>query len=84
MLRKCCSIHITIIILRHILYLVSLCPFLGLGLFMSNLCDVLFIFSLIFILANHIASFKQTHLIFVHFLEYLLLFLNDKVDEEIE
>ena len=28
--------------------------------------------------------FKQTNLFFVHFLEYLLLFLDDNVDEEKE
>ena len=33
----CCLIHITIIILRHILYLVYLCPCLRLGLFMPYL-----------------------------------------------
>ena len=32
----------------------------------------------------HITSFKQTHLFFVHFLEHLLLFLDDNVDEESE
>ena len=56
--------HIAIIILRHIIYLVylvyifsifSLC--LGLGLFMSYLCDLFMIFSLIFIVINDITSF---------------------------
>ena len=74
MLLRCCLIHITIIILRHILCLVCLCPFLGLGLFMSYLCDLLFIFSLIFIVINHITSIKQTYLFFLHFLEYLHYF----------
>ena len=60
-------IHITIMILRLILYLVYLYPCLGLGLFMSYLCDLFSIFSLIFIVINHITSFKQTHLFFVHF-----------------
>ena len=50
---------------------------------MSYLCD-LFIFSLIFIVINHITSFRQTHLFFVHFLEYILLFLDDNMDEESE
>ena len=31
---------------------------------------------------NHIFSLKQTHLFFAHFLEYLKLILNDKVDEK--
>ena len=44
--------------------------------------DLFFIFSLIFIVINHITSFKQTHLFFVHFLECLLLLLDDNVDEE--
>ena len=77
---RCCLIHITIIVLRHILYLVHLSPCLGL--FMSYLCDLFFIFSLIFIVINHITSIKQTHLFFAQFLEYLLLFQDNKVDEE--
>ena len=56
----------------------------GLGLFMSYLCDIFFIFSLIFIIIYHMTSFKQTYLFLVHFLEYLLLFLDDNVDEERE
>ena len=51
---KYCLIHITIIMLRDILYLVYLCLCLGLGLFMSHLCDLCFIFSFIFIIINHI------------------------------
>ena len=82
MLLRYCLIHITIIILRHILHLVYLCICLDLGLFVS--CDLFFISSLIFILINHITSFKQTYLFFVHFLEYLLSFLNDYVDEKSE
>ena len=77
-------IHITIIILRHSLYLVYFCSCLGLGTFMSCLCDLLFIFSLIFIVINHITSLRQTHLLFVHFLEYLLLSLDYNIDEESE
>ena len=41
------------------------------------------VFSLIFIVITHIASLKQTHLSFVHFLECLLLFF-ENVDEESE
>ena len=44
----------------------------------------IFIFSLIFIVINHITSFRQTYLFFVHFLEYLLLFLGDDVGEKSE
>ena len=79
MLLRFCLIHMTIIILRHILYLVYLAPCLGLGLFMWCLCDLFFIFSLIFIAINLITSLKQ-----MHFLEYILLFLDDNVDEESE
>ena len=83
MLLRCCLIQITIIILRHILNLVYLCTCLNLGIFMSYLCNLFFIFNLIFIIINHITSFKQTYLVFVHvFLEYLLIFLNYNVGEE--
>ena len=40
---RCCLIYITIMILRHILYLVYLCPCLGLNQFMSYLCDSFFL-----------------------------------------
>ena len=40
MLLRCCLIYISIIILRHFLYLLYLCPCLELGLFMSYLCDL--------------------------------------------
>ena len=70
MLLRCCVIHITIIILRDILYLVYLCPCLGQ--IMLYLCDLFFIFSFIFIVINHITLLKQKHLFFVQFLECLL------------
>ena len=76
--------HTTIIILRHTLYLVYLCPCVGLNLRMSYLCDQFFIFSLIFIVINHVTSLKQMHLLFAHFSEYSLLFLDDNMDEESE
>ena len=84
MLLKRCLTHITIILLRHILYLVYLCPCLGLGVFISYLCGLFFIFSFIFIAINHITSLKQTHLFFVQFLENNLLFLDDNVEKESE
>ena len=62
MLLRCCLIHITNIVLLNILYLVYLCSCLGLGLFILYLCDILFIFSLIFIIINHIILSKETHL----------------------
>ena len=55
------------------------CLCLGLGQF---LCGLFFILSLIAI--NFIASLQQTLLFFVHFLESLLLFLDENVDEESE
>ena len=70
--------------MRHILHLLYLCPCLGLGLYISYICDLFFIFSLIFIVINHIISIKQTYLFFVRLLEYLLLILDDNVHEENE
>ena len=82
MLLRRCLIHIVINTRRHVLY-VSL--FLSMSrLNSSYLFDLIFIFSLIFIAINHITSLKQAHLFLVHFFEYLLLFLDDKVDEESE
>ena len=74
MLLRCCLMYTTIFMLRHILYVVYLWPYLGLGQFMSFLCYLFFIFSLISSIINHITWLKQTHLIFVHFLKCLLLF----------
>ena len=67
MLFRCCLIHITIIIPGHILCLVYLCSCLCLGLFMSYLCDLFFVFSLIFIVINHTSSLKETYLFLAHF-----------------
>ena len=61
MLLRCCLIHISSIILRHFLYL------LGLGLFMSFLCGLFFIFVFIFIMINCIFSSIQKHLLFCLF-----------------
>ena len=58
-----------------------MCPCLGLRL-LVYLDDLFFIFSLIFILVNHIISLKQTQLFFPYSLENLLLCLNDNVDEK--
>ena len=84
MLLQGCLIHMTFILLKHIIYVVYSCQYLGLGLFMPHLFDLFFISSLIFTVINHITSFKQMYLFLIHFLEYLLLFLNDNVDEESE
>ena len=55
---KCClgvAEYIVIIVLRYNLYLIYLCPcLLDLGQFLSYLCDIIFIF----IVINHITSFK--------------------------
>ena len=64
MLLRCGLIHITIIIMRHILCFVYLCQFSGLCLFLSYLCHLFFIFSLISIAINHITSLKQKDLFF--------------------
>ena len=48
MLPRCCLLHKSIIILRHFLYLLYLCPCLEQGLFMSYLCGLFFIFIFIF------------------------------------
>ena len=70
------------LVLAHILHLVYLCPCLGLDLLMPYRCDLFFIFSIIFIVVNHITSLKQTHLFLIQFLEYPLIFLDNKIDEE--
>ena len=63
MLLTCCLIHIlTTIILQQILYLVCLYLSLGLDLFMPYLFDLFFIFSLLFVVINHIVSLKKTNL----------------------
>ena len=77
-------IHITIALPRLVLYLIYLCSGLVLGLFMSYLYDLFFIFSHIFIAIKHLTSIKRTYLFFVNFLEHFLLFLDDNVDEESE
>ena len=41
-------------------------PCLGLDQFLSYLCDLFLILSLVFIAINYIISLKQTHLFFVH------------------
>ena len=67
MLLRCCLIHVRIIIVIHFLYLLYLCPCLDLGLFMSYLCDLFFIFIFIFIKINRIVSWIQTYLFFCLF-----------------
>ena len=52
-LLRCCLLHTTIIILRHILHL-GFCVHVLATKSMLRLCDSYFIFSLIFIIINHI------------------------------
>ena len=54
--------------------LLRYCLILGLGLFVSYLCDLFFFCSLILVAINHIASFKQTYLFSEHFLEYCIFY----------
>ena len=84
MFLRCCLLHITIIIMRRILYLEHLFPRLGLVLFMSYLCDLFFIFSISFIITNHIISSKQSNLFFAYFFEYLILIFEDNINEQTE
>ena len=66
----------------YILYLVYLSPCIGLGPIMLYMTDLFFIFSLIFIVINNLI--KTDALVFVYFLEYLLLFLKDSLDDKSE
>ena len=72
------------IILRHILHLAYLCHIWYLRPRSIYVVSFYFVFDFQphFIAMNHITSLKQTHLFFVHFLEYLLLFLDDNVNEK--
>ena len=67
--------------LIRFLYLLYLCLCLELGLFMSNLCDLFFIFIFIFIMINRMNTGTCS---FAYFLEYVLSFLDDNVNEECE
>ena len=62
---------------------IFLCPCLGLGQFMSYFCDHSLFWAFIFIVINHITSLKQTHLFFVHFLECLLLLLDNNGESSV-
>ena len=85
---RCCVIQISIMLLRLFLYLLYLCSCRGIGLIMSYLSDLLFTFISIFIMINRIISKKKKKgrhpCPFAYFLEYVLLFLDDIVDEERE
>ena len=78
--------------LRRFLSLLYLCPCLDLGLFMSYLCDIFFIFIFIFILINGMNTdtlvllpiFQNMTLLIllIFYLFFRILFLDDNVDEE--
>ena len=70
MLLKCCLIHVNIVILSHFLLLLCLSPYLELGLFMSNLCNLCGIFIFIFINENVDKNYKSDTLVL------LLIFKN--------
>ena len=67
MLLSCCLIYVSIIIVRQFLNLLYLCLWLDLGLFISYLCDVFFIFVFIFINIYCIISWIQSYLLFCLF-----------------
>ena len=81
MLFRCCLIHTGIIILKHFLHVPYLCLCLKLGLYMSDLCDLFFIFIFIFIMINRMNTDTFS---FAYFLKYVLVFLDDNVNEEFE
>ena len=64
MLLRCCLVHISIIIMRHFLYFLYLCPCTDLGLFMSYLSDPFLFFFSIFTMINRIIWWIQTNLFF--------------------
>ena len=57
-----------------ILCFIYFCPCLGLGLFMAFICDLFFIFNLIFIDINHVTSWKQIHMFLYIFRISLIIF----------
>ena len=74
MLLTCCLIHISIIP-RHFLYLLYLCPCQELGVFMSYLGDLFFIFIFIFIMINRKISWIQRNLFSCLFFRICLIIL---------
>ena len=58
---------LSIIILRHFLYLLFSCPCLELGLYMFYLCDLFLNFIFILIMINRIISWLQAYLFFYLF-----------------
>ena len=74
---RCHLMHISNIKPRHSLYLLYLCPCPNVGLFMSYLCDLFFIFIFIYIdIALLLLFFKNIY--------YVLLFSDDYADDKYE
>ena len=65
-LLRCCLIHI-IKLFQDIFYVLYFYPCLGLGLFMSYLCDLFFIFSLVFFTINLCNLIQTDALVFCTF-----------------
>ena len=65
-LLRCWLIHINIIKSRQIFFLLYLCSCLDLCLFLSHLCDLLFIFIFVFMIVNRVISSKNTCLLFAY------------------
>ena len=85
MLLRSCLIYIIIILLRHILHSMPLIPSISSPMSIYDvfmLCILLFHLHFSFHLSNTLI--KTNKLIFVNFKKYLLLFLDDNVEEEIE
>ena len=57
---RCCLVRISIILQRHFLYFLYLCPYPDLGLHVVSMWSF-FILIFIFIMVNHIISWIQTH-----------------------
>ena len=82
-LLRCCLIHNHHFTDTHFIFSILVSMSMPGPAYVVSMWSIL-IFSLIFIVINHITSLKQMDLFFVHFLEYLLLFLDDNVNEENE
>ena len=72
MLLRCCLIHKSIITLKHFLYLLYLRPCLDLGLFLLYLCDLIFIFILIFVMINRMNTDTLVLLLIFQNMSYYL------------
>ena len=70
---RCCLIHTNIIILRYLIFTIFLSMFRSRSIYISYLCDLYFIFILIFIMVNRIILWIQTHLLFCLFLMAILM-----------